>query len=227
MNIFRIAIGLICFSGFSQGLEMTANNNHIDYDYKADNETFTKLKAEYKKDVNLFLVTEKVKDSVYTIYLLNNSKESVSLQKSDWHLYLIQEAKDEKGIWKPIEFFRYSWCGNSYSSYKLASAGIIKAESIAYNGDFKTEIRFKLLIDDKVYYSNAISGTIFLSQFFLTDKVKEDSRFNEFSKIAGDKTSEKIIFLEPYGMQEFANANAEYLKWLKKKAKERAQKGEK
>ena len=151
----------------------------------------------------LTLYMKKEKDSYFSVYLLNNTKDTLQISLQDNHLQIIQEAKDKNGEWKPIEYWRYSTCGNSYFSDKLEPNGIIKTSSKSYKGTFKTEIRYKLLQNGKNYYSNSLICKIDISQFDLSEKVKNESNYNDSKRIAGEETAKKIIFLDANGAKEY------------------------
>ncbi|GEP52830.1 hypothetical protein FNO01nite_35020 [Flavobacterium noncentrifugens] len=205
-----------------QTVEMQRNENIIDEKYVSDSKIQTQfiiLNLNTQKDFSVF--AESTSDSIFSIFVSNNLKDSISLSKQDWHLYIIQEAKNKEGDWKPIEYWKNSWCGNSYLSQTLKSNEIIKTESKAYKGIFKTEIRFKLLLNSKNYYSNAIKGEIDPNQFDFNDSIKDKSGYDNYSKRAGNKTAEKMIFLESSGMREYTEKNKKYVAWLTKKAKKR------
>jgi hypothetical protein len=80
------------------------------------------------------------------LYLKNKTKDSLELYLQDSHLFLIQEGKNKEGNWKPIEFWRYATCGNSYISKKIASEDIIKTSTKNYTGEFETEIRLSFYL---------------------------------------------------------------------------------
>src|SRR5690606_3360227 len=53
------------------------------------------------------------------VFITNNSKDTIFLDYQDLNAFIIQEAMDENGNWKPIEYWQYSWCGNSYDATGL------------------------------------------------------------------------------------------------------------
>ncbi|WP_175623025.1 hypothetical protein [Chryseobacterium schmidteae] len=96
----------------------------------------------------------------------NNGQKDVQLIPQDNKLTLIQEALNQDKKWKPIEFWVNSDCGMSYlKKINVKSEEIIGVSSKKYAGSFKTKIRFKLLINKKVYYSNFINTSINKSKF--------------------------------------------------------------
>lgn len=222
-----VLIYLFTIQAISQNIEMKANRNVIDTNYSADNSILEKLKDQKLEQGDLLVYAEKTNDSIFSIYVQNNTSDSVSISKQDGHLYLIQEARNNKNKWKPIEYWLYSWCGNSYSGEKLGTQKIMKTETTAYAGNFETEIRFKLESGLKTYYSNTLTGRISSEQFIVSDSVKKKSNFLNYSRIGGNKTATKIIFLDPDGLREYTVKNKKWLKWVMKKNRKRNKKAEK
>lgn len=115
------------------------------------------------------------------VFIHNPTKDTLLLDQQDGRVIMIQEAKDENGQWKPIEFWRYSWCGNSYGAEVLLPNTVAIVKIFKYEGDFETEIRLKLKNGNDIIYSDSFKGKINKSQFNLPRDVKEIylSRKNE------------------------------------------------
>lgn len=134
------------------------------------------VKSSKLENVNIF-IEQKDKDK-FSIFVKNSSSENLVLVPQDYSLYLIQEAIDKKGKWKPIEFWGFSTCGNSYDrKIKFNPNQIIELDSPKYKGDFSTKIRFKLRLNNQVYYSNSIPSTINISKF------QKSKWYNEYLEI--------------------------------------------
>jgi len=191
--------------------EMVKNNNQIDTDFVLTSELKSNLNFQNDTTNEISLILEKSNDSLHSIYVINNKNDSQNIRKQDWHLYLIQEAIDTDGEWSPIEYWQYSSCGNSYLSDKIDSDQILKVKSIAYNGNYKTLIRFKLLHMNKVYYSNSIDGFIDLNQFSIPRNISEDRIYRIVETVGGFELAERVIFLEPNAMKEFGEKQERYL----------------
>lgn len=140
------------------------------------------------------MVITEIKDSLFSIYVKNNGQKDVLLIPQDNKLTLIQEALNQDKKWKPIEFWVNSDCGMSYlKKINIKSEEIILLSSKKYAGNFKTKIRFKLLINKKVYYSNSITTSINKSKF---EKSAWYHRFKEiYYPDKSDKEVENIFFL--------------------------------
>ena len=181
--------------------EMEMNDNRIDKDFVASSEFKTKINGQGKTENEINLIIEKTKENQFSIYILNNTTDSISISKQDWSLYLIQEAKDKNGEWKPIEYWQYASCGNSYLTNKLEPNGILKTESVAYNGNLETEVRFKFLNEKNIYYSNSVIGKINESQFNLPKDIKTKWPIRIIAKTISDQTLKDVIFLDPNGTE--------------------------
>lgn len=202
--ITGILILLLTFELNAQSKEMEPNQNRIDSNFKPTSELRTKINKQStnKNELNLFL--EKKNDSLFSIYIINNTSDTIRILKQDWQLFLIQEAKDIDGNWKPIEYWQNSSCANSYLHQKLEPKGILATESKVYNGDFRTEIRFKLMNNRKNFYSNAISSSIYLGQFNIPENISEYFIYKNILRTGGKNLLEKVIFLDPNGMSEYS-----------------------
>jgi hypothetical protein len=99
------------------------------------------------------------------IYIVNRTKKSIFISEQETELMLIQEAKDKKGKWKPIEYYRFSYCGNSYGDYVLRPNYYLMAKVFKYKGEFETLLRIKMVSDTTVIYSHPFRGSVNLSQF--------------------------------------------------------------
>ena len=102
----------------------------------------------------------------FTAYLINSTDSVFQMERQDGSLIMIQEAKNEKGEWIPIEHWQHSWCGNSYMNPLVLNPGKQVLVPIKkYSGSFKTELRLKLKVGDKIVYSQAFKGSIDKGQF--------------------------------------------------------------
>jgi hypothetical protein len=104
------------------------------------------------------------------VLLFNATKERVSFLASDSRLYIVQEALDRDGLWKPVEYLPASWCGNSYHRVLLGPYEYWEFAAARYHGRFKTKLRFRL--DERksetetvTIYSNTFEGGVNPKQF--------------------------------------------------------------
>lgn len=140
------------------------------------------------------VVAEIKNDSLFSIYVKNNGQKDIQLIPQDNKLTLIQEAFTQDKKWKPIEFWVNSDCGMSYlKKINIKFEEIIGLSSKKYAGNFKTTVRFKLLINKKVYYSNSITASINKSKF------KKSAWYYRFKEMyypdKSEKEVENILFL--------------------------------
>jgi hypothetical protein len=98
----------------------------------------------------------------YPLLIYNMEKKSSYIRR----IRLIQQAKNENGNWKPIEFL-YSppSCLVDNYFYKFKPSKYLAIPLIKYHGKFKTKLRVKVQINDCYYYSNEIEGFINKGQF--------------------------------------------------------------
>lgn len=209
--IIGVFILLLSFGLNAQTTEMVANENTIDEDFVVSYEIRKKIISHSKKENEINLISEKSNDSLFSIYVFNKTADTLTILTQDSHLFLIQEAKDKNGEWKPVEHWNYSTCGNSYLTKKIEPNGILKTESVAYNGKFETQVRFKLLNNDGIFYSNPIIGFVNLSQFSIPKGITENRFFERVETAGGNVLLKKILFLEPNGIQEFEKKWESYL----------------
>lgn len=141
-------------------------------EYKNHTPTFDpKLVVDEESDTKLlkpyFAESRKLRKTwveCYPVLIFNNSKKATIATSR-----MIQEAKDEKGHWHPIEFMGSVGFGGPscipLPSIKLFSQHYFGTSIIKYHGNFKTKLRVKYLCQDETYYSNEFSGYINKSQF--------------------------------------------------------------
>ncbi|MBO6200496.1 MAG: hypothetical protein J6N74_02615 [Chryseobacterium sp.] len=177
---------------FSQDLqnEMFINQNSI-INQSVVNDKINKNFEKINKSENINVFIEHKDENKFSIFIKNSSNENLVLVPQDNSLYLIQEAIDKKGNWKPIEFWGFSTCGNSYDrKINFDSNQIIELDSPKYKGDFSTKIRFKLRLNNQIYYSNSLPSTINISKF---QKSKWFIEFIEMFKVFPE--TEDWVFL--------------------------------
>lgn len=108
------------------------------------------------------------------VWIINNSKDTVTIQMQDWSFICILQAKTKGGQWYPIQYWRFSTCGNSYYAKhfppKTANSFVTKLPN---EGDYKTKLRYKLLGADKFFYSNEFDGRINYCEF-----VEDSTNYN-------------------------------------------------
>lgn len=100
------------------------------------------------------------------VRIINNTPDTVSIQMQDGSVICILQGLTKGGQWLPIQYWRFSTCGNSYYNKafapKTANSFIF---TIPNKGDYKTILRFKLQGTDRFYYSNEFTGKIDYCEF--------------------------------------------------------------
>jgi hypothetical protein len=100
------------------------------------------------------------------VVLVNGTSEVLSFSACDSRIDLVQEARDESGRWRPIEYLPRSWCGNSYHRVFLPPREFWQFPAPRYRGPIATRLRFALTLSDKSrVVSNEFEGSVFLDQF--------------------------------------------------------------
>lgn len=95
------------------------------------------------------------------VWIINNTRDTITIQMQDRSFICILQALAKNGRWSPIQYWRFSTCGNSYFfkhfPSKTANSFITKLPN---EGNYKTKLRYKLLGEDRFYYSNEFDGRI-------------------------------------------------------------------
>ena len=190
----------------SVGQSMTYNNNRVNYDFVVTNEIDSLVASEQHKKTPLIIYAKKISDTIFHLFIYNSSRKDVIVHGSDTRLQILQEAKDKNGEWRPIEYWK-TYTVEQAIFYPLQPKNTLRIESAAYSGSFKTKVRFKFINNNKYYYSNIIDTEINPSQFVLSEKGKELSRYNSYQSKVGQELARKMIFLEPGAVDEYFKLN--------------------
>jgi hypothetical protein len=102
----------------------------------------------------------------YRVWLLNNSADTVILNTEGESLVCVLQAQNIDKKWQPVQFWRFSSCGNSnIAKYLLPKEHISFLAEIPRNANFKTTLRYKLAGAKQFYYSNEFEGLINYGEF--------------------------------------------------------------
>jgi hypothetical protein len=119
---------------------------------------------------------------IFPAYIVNYTDSLQGIENHDGRIIMIQEALNPQNEWRPVEYFSYSGCGNSFGITSLDTNCYIMFGVNKYKGDFKTKLRVRLRTNGNTIISNEYSGYINKSQF----KEREDeSIFNSYLKGIG------------------------------------------
>ena len=123
----------------------------------------------------------------FPVYIFNSTKNSIRLEGQDGRVMMIQEALDPNGQWKPIEYWEFSDCGNSYGGIVLKPDFYLMTKVVKYKGHFETLLRLKLKNKNEIIYSKPFKGSINLSQ---TDTSLIDHKLRPIELFNLDKNDE-------------------------------------
>lgn len=143
----------------------------------------------------------KIHFSTLPVYIYNSSNSNRAVYTSIINgegIYKILEAKDKNGKWRPIEYNNVPIrvCATDWQNYLLKPKHFIVSSVYSYSGDFKTDLRVKVMSHDKVFYSNIFEGEINYAQFDTVNEVKKLIKAFEPAKIESYEYRRKLIFLD-------------------------------
>jgi hypothetical protein len=106
------------------------------------------------------------KQGKHRVWIINNTRDTVTIQMQDWSFICVLQAKTKSGQWYPIQYWQFSFCGSGYY-YKHfpPNTGNSFINKLPNKGDYITKLRYKLLGADKFYYSNEFDGRISYCEF--------------------------------------------------------------
>lgn len=121
-----------------------------------------------------------VKLAARLVYIYNPMNENAFIDVTMNNVYAIQEAKNENGDWKPIEFANLGdWCTiQTNRILTIKPKKYLKFKIIKYKGEFKTQMRLKIKSFNNVFYSNIYIGTINKSQFKMCSYMKDKEYYD-------------------------------------------------
>jgi hypothetical protein len=138
------------------------------YDWgKLDKSAKARLAAERRKEyVRIADSIHQANNGVQKVWLINNTSKPVYVQMQDGSYMCVMEGLTKNKVWRPIQYWQSSWCGNSYYSKAIGpdSATSFVCQ-IPSRGDYRTKLRFKLLGYGGSYLSNEFDGTINYCEF--------------------------------------------------------------
>lgn len=118
--------------------------------------------------------------NAYPVYIWNPTDKITSIPVQGAVTEAIQEAKDEQGNWRPIEFWVSGFCGNGYWDYILMPNYYVVIGILKYTGEFQTELRVKFRRGNQVFYSKPFKGSINKEQFNPEEHFHDPYNYLEF-----------------------------------------------
>ncbi|MEQ9217742.1 MAG: hypothetical protein RLO17_06865 [Cyclobacteriaceae bacterium] len=112
----------------------------------------------------------------YPVLIENISDTVRNVETLEGWIFILQEAKDKEGNWRPIEYIDYrAVCGNSHGNEKILPDEYLISKIYRYNGNFQTKLRVRFSTHKEVYFSNEYDGWINYSQFEIPEYLYEMS----------------------------------------------------
>jgi hypothetical protein len=146
-------------------------NDFIDRGYKSYPDTFNlngfEIIPDYKTTIvrvnNYEICGNKNAFYYYPVYVVNQTPTT----KIYIGFYVIQEALDENGDWRPIEGKKmfFDNIGNDIA-IKVHQKEFVTILIQKYRGNFKTKLRVRIKNGNNIYVTNPFEGTINKNQFY-------------------------------------------------------------
>ena len=128
-------------------------------------------------DVNVIMLdgTVKIDTSEYSdgfkiakrvlFKIFSKSGQEFDLEVQDLRLPAILEAKDELGVWRPIEYFIPSNCGNSYNKVHIDYGSYAIVSVNFFEGEYHTKARLRVLQTFGIVYSEEFEMSLSKDKF--------------------------------------------------------------
>jgi len=94
------------------------------------------------------------------IYMVNNTPQDIAMQMQDGSFMGILEAHINETEWRAVQYWQFSWCGNSYMLKHIAPGTWVQFIAPAPTGNYRARLRYKILSNKQFYYSNEFDGNI-------------------------------------------------------------------
>ena len=88
---------------------------------------------------------------------LGNDLESSWIPAADGNILGYLEAKNAKGVWKPIQYHMWYWCGNSYHRVQIPAHRQLNWFAPIQHGSLKTKVRWRLNREEGDIVSNEVT----------------------------------------------------------------------
>jgi hypothetical protein len=106
--------------------------------------------------------------------ITNYISDTILIPIQDYSLISILEAKDKHGLWRPIQFWPISGCGNSYYSESIPPRQTLVFTIKKDFGKSPTLMRLRLHGTDTIFISNEFLGSVDDKMFKIKDNIIKD-----------------------------------------------------
>jgi len=153
-----------------------------DFFEKYESDEFDSYEA-YLKDLNekstfwdsLAVLEHQYSNSMdMAVWIQNQTNDTILFPIQDGSLIGVIEANDKNGNWKPIQYWWFSWCGNSYEDLILPPKKSIQIGLNNRLGKVDTKMRLRIHGRDTIYLSNEFLGKISNNAFTLNNRAKKE-----------------------------------------------------
>lgn len=150
--------------------------------YKKDEfETYEDYLIEYRNRKNeydsLATAENKTANSMnMAVWVQNTTKDTILFPIQDGSLIAVLEGMNKSKQWKPVEYWWFSWCGNSYEDLILLPDNSIQIGVNNILGSTKTKMRLKIHGRDTIYVSKEFKGYVSSESFILSSETNKEMK---------------------------------------------------
>ena len=113
-------------------------------------------------------------DSIEYFILYNSGNKPIKLLRQDGSLISIKEATNYQKKWLPVEFWSYSWCGNSYFSININPGQLMIFGTYKLRDGMKTTMRLRLKSESNgILVSETFESSVNTNYFELNSELKK------------------------------------------------------
>jgi hypothetical protein len=112
-------------------------------------------------------------DTIQYFIVYNSGRKPIKLQRQDGSMITVKEAINYQNKWLPVEFWNYSWCGNSYIDVLISPGQLLVLKTLKLKGEKKTTMRMRLKSETNgVLLSEPFETTLDPNYFVLNTSLK-------------------------------------------------------
>lgn len=107
----------------------------------------------------------------FTLY--NSGNKPIKLLLQDGSMITTREAVNYQNKWLPVEFWNYSWCGNSYYPISIEPGQLLLFTTYKLKGTGKTKMRLRLKTESNgILVSDSFEAFVDPDYFVLNTSLK-------------------------------------------------------